>query len=395
MAENNLHPEVSSSLLEKTPQLDSPLDEKNKKTILQKFLRYRGVYFALISSMFAALSSVLVKECYYLNASDQALVRYTLQFLVMILIACKNNESLLGEKEQRKFLIMRGAIGTIGMIFITFSLKLIDPSDTIALLNCSIILISILSRIFLKEKFTIAHLIAIALTVNGVLLISQPTFLVKRPPSLNLNFTNLTNSFTNEIPTTRRILGIIVAIIGTIAASVVSVLLKQLANKKVHYSVAIIYATYFGLPLCLALSLGAYFSGLDTKKPIEFTALVIQICLALGSAITGLSAQAFLNLSYNHEDASKISLVKSADLIFIFFFQYILLDIRSNVYSISGAVLILIGVSIVMIYKILDQKYTKKHKVYLNSKSNKSIPVEELDNMKKPTLFKRILFYKF
>jgi drug/metabolite transporter (DMT)-like permease len=74
---------------------------------------------------------------------------------------------LFGQKEQRKLLIIRGLFGMSGLILLHFSIKLIDPSDSASLLHTNVIIISILARLLLGEKFTIAHIISIFATVAG------------------------------------------------------------------------------------------------------------------------------------------------------------------------------------------------------------------------------------
>ena len=63
------------------------------------------------------------------------------------------------------------------VITVYFSLMLLNPSDVVTLMHGSIIITGILSRIFLKEKLTIAHLIGLMLTVMGVIFISKPSVL--------------------------------------------------------------------------------------------------------------------------------------------------------------------------------------------------------------------------
>ncbi|CAF0946006.1 unnamed protein product [Brachionus calyciflorus] len=130
--------------------------------------------------------------------------------------------------------------------------------------------------------------------------------------------------------------------------------------------------------------------------------LISQSILTLLSSFSGLFSQVCMNLAFLYEDVTKVSLVRSTDLLFSFILQYLLLDIHSNLYSVTGALLILTSVTMVMIYKIMDQKYVKKHKDYLESKKlklNKSDQNAEEnspdENIVKPSLFKKILFYKF
>ncbi len=79
----------------------------------------------------------------------------------------------------------------IALISIHYTVKLINPSDAVAIFGLKTIIVSIIGRILLKEKMNITHFICLFLSVIGVLLITQPTFLFS---SLENNINNLNNS---------------------------------------------------------------------------------------------------------------------------------------------------------------------------------------------------------
>lgn len=86
---------------------------------------------------------------------------------------------LLGERRSLKLLIARGSISGIGQVSLYLAIKMMNPADAISLFSCNIIFVAILSRIILKEKFTILHIIALLFVICGTILITQPSFLVK------------------------------------------------------------------------------------------------------------------------------------------------------------------------------------------------------------------------
>lgn len=119
----------------------------------------------------------------------------------------------------------------------------------------SIIMTAILSRIFLKEKITIAHFIGFVLTVIGVIFISKPAVLfphhalAKHNQTLNnhlinsnktidcgknatncllLNRSNQTDEYDyNEI---KPILGVALALCGSCAGGIVYLVLKKVKH---------------------------------------------------------------------------------------------------------------------------------------------------------------------
>lgn len=452
---------VNKALLNETSSPTKQIEHLNVETVhksrlpkcLRNLINHRGVFYALLSAFFISITNIFIRKATFFSAGEISFIRYLLQLIIMLVYALWEKESIFGKKGERFLLTLRGVFGTIGLITIYFSVKLINPSDAVALINCAVIFVTIFGRIFLKEKLTIVHLIALVVTFVGIILISQPTFIftnkIEQKPkiktinleqenSLNIlvnnsncasikfmfNHTDPFNLFetmknktsfiidsntndsiifknshsdclSNIDPKYLQIMGISLALIGAFAYTAVSVILKKLANKKAHLSVVLLYASYFGLPVSFAISVIMIATGAE-KKSMEILKdrqlLILNIIYSALAGVLGVGAQIFMNLSLKTEDASKMSLLKSTDLIYTFLFQYLFLDILSNMLNTIGAILIFCGASLVMIFKIVDQKHTK------NRKKLEAIP-EKLDAdqnpVTKPNLFIRMIFYKF
>ena len=132
-----------------------------------------------------------------------------------------------------------------------------------------------------------------------------------------------------------QILGISAALTCTLASSFVSILIKKLSNKHVHYSLVICYAGYIGLPITLLIS-GILLITKFEKKNLHIlnnsNALLIEIIYSVSSAIIGVFAQVLMNLSIKYYDASKISMIKSSDVLLAFIFQFLILNIYPNIF---------------------------------------------------------------
>lgn len=181
--------------------------------------------------------------------------------------------------------------------------------------------------------------------------------------SQNLTATT-TNSYMNLPLSISILIGVIFAISSACFSSGVAILLKKLSNHKVHFSVAIVYASYFGLPFTIALSAFALITGVERKNAELYStwdSLLWQCGYSLTSAACGVFSQILMNLSLKYEEASKISIIRTSDLFFTFLLQLIILDIHSNYLSIVGALLIFVATIIVLLFKLVDQKWNKKH----------------------------------
>ena len=133
-----------------------------------------------------------------------------------------------------------------------------------------------------------------------------------------------------------------------------------------HFAVATIYSSYFGIPCSVLVSAGLFLTGTSHKHfnyELHFHLLPLQIFYSIASALCGIFSQVCLNLALNYEDASKISILKSLDLLFTFVLQFLILHIKPDWMSCAGAALILAGSTAVVGYKIIENKRKERKKV--------------------------------
>lgn len=141
---------------------------------------------------------------------------------------------------------------------------------------------------------------------------------------------------------------------------------RIIISKKVHFAVATIYSSYFGIPCSIIVSAALFLTGTSHKHfnyELHFHLLPLQIFYSIASALCGIFSQVCLNLALNYEDASKISILKSLDLLFTFVLQFAILRIEPDLMSCAGAALILAGSTAVVTYKIIENKRNERKKV--------------------------------
>jgi drug/metabolite transporter (DMT)-like permease len=382
---------------------DTPQIQINPKQNLgSKTLTWRGVIFALVGAFFFALTSVLLRKCQLLSSSEQALIRFLIQLIVNWPIAIKKKYNILGLKGQRQMLSVRSFIGTVSLMSKYASVKFITPSDASALFNCFVIFVAVFSRIFLKEKLTIVHLIGISITILGIMFISQPEFLFTKLENhlINVNTTsNITKTLlldtkeTKETDEYLKLLGVGLALLGSLAYTAVYLYTKKLTNLRTHISVIMIYVSLCGIAVSLSASLVLILTGVesytrfDIFDPVTRNMLLSDLCFALISSCFGTVAQLLLLYALKFEDVNKVSLLESNDLIFNFVLQYLILGIQSNYLNIIGTCLIFLGVVFVMCYKIID----KNEEEFVLKIENK----EEKLGASFCKVAKKILFFKF
>ena len=87
--------------------------------------------------------------------------------------------------------------------------------------------------------------------------------------------------------------------------------------------------------------------------------VLYQILFALVAAVFGVLAQILMNLSLKYEGATKVTLIRSTELVFSFLFQYLLLNINANLYSVLGSVLILVATLLTVFFQFLKKIFKK------------------------------------
>lgn len=340
-------------------------DEKN-----ECFSVFRGFLLAILSEFCLAMSNVFIKKTELFNDIEQALIRYLLQLVLMFsVIRFYKLRIVQSDRKTTYILILRGLLGTISILLTMRSLKLINPSDTIALVNLNVLFVAILARFVLpNERLSVLHLISIPITLLGVISLCKPTFLF----SLAIKHDNRTNS-TIEIDQTRTffdyIMGISFGLLAGFIWATVIIIIRKLNLARVHYSISTIYTSFFAIPIALILFSIQIISNpaklTDWKSVINSqTGLFIwQVVYMLIGAVCGILQIVLFNLALKYQDTQKIALIQPIDLVFGFVFQHFLLHIDPDIYGYIGATLIMTGVLIIIVFNYFSYLRSKRTKM--------------------------------
>jgi drug/metabolite transporter (DMT)-like permease len=316
-----------------------------------------GYIFALLSAISWGFSNIFIKKSVLLNPFDQQIILFSVTGIIAAIFICSKGENFLGPKNSRKLLIFRGLLGSLGYTCLILSLKLISPANCCVISNVGILLTAILSRFILKEKLGTSHIIALILTISGIVMMTVG----KR--SSNLNKTNTIQPdvtigteplFNSELI---YLVGTFFALFATSFFSGVNIVLKLLNNIDIDWSVSVIYSVYVGLPLAVIYRLASIpFIDINEYLKNGIDLLLIDLICFVAASVFDAIGLILLNIALKYEDPTKITIVRTSNIFFVFLFQYFILNIKFEIFSIIGAIFIGIASLTVLIMNVLEKK---------------------------------------
>ncbi len=297
-----------------------------------------------------------------MNVFNHTLIRYVIQFVLMLFFVKTSHSNLFTGYNHKTIglLTVRGLFGFSALCFSYLSLKYLDVSDVESVQNSSLLITAILGRIFLKEKMSMFHLVAILFTIVGVVLILRPTVLfgietdLEKLLKLNLtavkNGTIGTGSKYSKESLITSVIGVSTVIISAILTSISHITIKKLCIYNIHFSVNSMYPVIFGLPFSAILSVWLFI--LESK--CQFKILPLHVLFSCCSGLISTVGLIFLNKALMVEDTTRISVIRTSGVLFSFIFQYAFLGVETDLLGIIGALCIIIGTLTVVFIKLYD-----------------------------------------
>eukprot|EP01084_Bolivina_argentea_P290325 498662_1 len=257
-----------------------------------------------------------------------------------------------GEKEYRVSVWCRGFFYWCDVYFYWKGITLvpIGVAETIYFL-CPI-LIAFGAKIFLDEKFSTLFPLVFIFTILGLVIVSQPTWLM-----------NIIGKTTNDsgLYTARSIsiYGVILLIMGCVSWAIMSLMVRQ--AQKAHWLqleiVSSLQAFLVWTPILVFIDfiIGNYvdFSlGNGGIWTLSFdTALMI---IAIG-ILTGSGLMCTI-LGYQYGEATKVSWLEYTFLPFGYFYQWVLFNKPPNIFEITGTCLVMVT----CVLSVIEQFCTRK-----------------------------------
>jgi len=260
----------------------------------------------IASSMCMSLMAVTIKYVSQFPLMEIILFRNLPTLIILPIILRKKNISIYGNN--RPFLLLRTAFGTIGMIATFYAYTTMPLTEAVAIQQLSPFFIIILSSIFLKEKLFSYQIFILLLAFMGGLLVIKPGIRADIFPAL-------------------------VCLFGAIFIAAAHVILRYLRLTD-HSLVVVNYFAFIS-------SLTSLFILLKQENIVIPKLENLPILFFHG--FIALFAQSTLTRSYQLAQANLVALYAYFQIVFSGFLSFLIFKERLDPLSILGICLIFIG----------------------------------------------------
>jgi drug/metabolite transporter (DMT)-like permease len=266
---------------------------------------HKGILYIIASAFFFALMNVFVRIAGELPFVQKSFFRNFVALIFAYFVIKRQGDEFRCKRENIKFLMIRSAFGTLGILCNFYSLDHLVLSDASMLNKMSPFFIIVLSFIFLKEKINLVQISAVILAFVGSLFIVKPTF-----SNMDL-FSSL------------------IGLLGGFGAGASYTAVRHLGNRGQKGPFIVFFFSAFSCLVTLPVILFTY-------EPMTLQQF-IYLMLA-GTAAAG--GQFAITAAYTHAPGKDISVFDYSSVIFSAILGYIIFSQVPDGYSILGYVII-------------------------------------------------------
>ena len=282
----------------------------------------KAIVYILISALAFTLMSTVVKLAKDIPTYEKVFFRNIINLIIAVNILKKDKISFWGEKKNRKYLVIRGVLGLLGVVCNFYAVTQMNLSDASMLFNLTPFFVTLFAIFFLGERILKIEYISLISAFIAVLLVIKPQF--------NMG-----------------IIGGVVGIIGAACAGGAYTLVSHI-NKKENPVTIVFYFTFVSVILMTP------FMIFNFVKPN-----MIELLLLILVGIFASVGQFMVTLAYKYGKPSEVAIYNYTSIVFAIAIGFGIWKEVPDKWSILGSI-ILIGTGINL--------YIQKRKVLINFK---------------------------
>ncbi len=275
----------------------------------------RGLRYMALAAFFFSLMSLLVKIAgQRLPSSELVMGRSVVSLVISYAMLRQAKVSPWGDR--KGLLVVRGLVGFGGLLCFFYAIPRLPLADVTVIQFTNPVFTAVFAAVMLKERIHRAVGASIGLSLFGVMLIAQPSFVFgTRAASLDLT-------------------AVTIALAGAVFAALAYTTVRKLRETE-HPLVVVFYFPLVSIPACLPIMVPVFL----WPTPLEWLML-------LGIGILTQIAQIFLTRGLHLESAGRATSVSYLQIIFAAAWGMIFFAEFPDALSITGAVLVVSGIVI-------------------------------------------------
>eukprot|EP01084_Bolivina_argentea_P014901 27875_1 len=317
------------------------------------------------AQLFFSINDTIIKlsGLYSLPESQILFSRYSIQLLLSIIwwnCPCRKNKKTHkhwhGDEPYIKNIWLRGFAYFICTLTDYYAMYLLPLGDASCIFLQGPLWIVFIAHIFLKEQLPklIIFVPSLILTLIGIILIIQPTFLLQLIQSDNYEQLDTVGVICQTVAMFGWVIG------GILVRTAVNTHFLQLEMANSVQSV------FIWIPLCVVFDKLFINNDLFHRNGWLFDIRSIFITSSVG--IFGFAAMALLVIGYQYGEATKVAWLEYINIVIRFIIQIYIFQDTPNKYEIIGASMVLVGCMLPVLYEL---------SVYILNKMNNQTAYQE------------------
>ncbi|CAF3235952.1 unnamed protein product [Rotaria socialis] len=333
-----------------------PNRPNEKQSCSQTVRRCTGLFYALLGSFLFTSSGFIIKQL-RVDFFDALLCRFIVQTCILTLfIIYKRYKIMYGSPSLIILQIIRTLLASSGLILFYSSYRFIPLPDLTTFRYTQVIWTTILAMIILHECISISTVLAIILTLTGVVCVAQPTFLFgysQQLPNINVTINKHMNDIDLESNRSYRFQGLCLALACALAISGSIVLNKKLLVLKVPQSILMFQFSFLNLSI---LTMNQIRNRFILRMYSEQSMFTWQFFLAAFVSLIQLFSSTLTQKAIKLEHPSIVSIVQSSDILFAIILQNLFAYQKSNWLVVLGSLLVTTSIFLVGIPKFWNDR---------------------------------------
>lgn len=290
--------------------------------------KYKAIIYIILSAFCFAFMNMFVRMSGDIPAIQKSFFRNLVALFFATAILLKNKQSFKWKKGNLKYLFLRSALGTLGIVCNFYALGKIPLADASILNKMSPFFVIIFSYFILKEKLTFLQGTAVFVAFVGTLFIIKPSF-------QNIDL----------IPSA-------IGLLGGMCAGFAYTMVRILGNRGENGSLIVFFFSAFSCIVTLPALLFNF-------QPMEWW----QLLMLLGAGLSATGGQFGITAAYCHAPAREISVYDYSQIIFATLLGFAFLGEIPDIYSFIGYILICAMALLMFLYN--NNKWIFKKKTNL------------------------------